>query len=100
MILSTKFNVLVAGCELDAEMSVRRGLQLHPWQSYMATVLQSLRRKQFAKQAEQAVAAMLKAIVKAAVELASKKNLDGASDSDGEGSGSGKDGAGSDKIEK
>jgi hypothetical protein len=73
----------VAGCERDAELSVRRGLDLYPWQSYMSTVLQSLRKKQFAKQAERAMTELLKAKVKAAVEVASKKSTDSASGTDG-----------------
>lgn len=92
--------VLVAGCELDAEMSIRKGLAIHPWQSYMSTVLQSLRRKQFAKQAERAVADSLKAKVKAAVEHASAarspKSGPDSGDNDPESSGGGESDVGAD----
>lgn len=56
--ITNRYEYCVSGTEreLDAEVSVRRGLQLYPWQSYMSTVLQSLRSKQYTK----AVARLLK----------------------------------------
>lgn len=60
--------------EVDAELSVRKGLQMHPWQSNMSTMLQLLRRKRYAKKATLAVRNLLKANVKAAIEHASKND--------------------------